>query len=169
VKLMILLFYKNIGFCLMISLKLTTLMIDLLEYHLQLCLTLLVEAFWWVDHHGGVGVLFSKRLMSLFKCMSVTERLIVVSVGGLLIFNVYPPTCIESGTYVDSMLLLLAEICNVINLNRGLKVVICGDFNFDFDGHHRGCILFKDLMSSILMCAILCSRPSVHIRTEILH
>jgi hypothetical protein len=94
-----------------------------------------------------MGALVSKRLMNQFKCISITERFIVIIICDILIFNVYLPKCFESGTYADSMLLLLAQIRNVINLNCGLKVVICGDFNFDFDGHHRGSILFKDLMS----------------------
>ena len=85
--------------------------------------------------YGGMGVLVSKGLMNQFKGISITERLIVISIGDILICNVYLPNCTVSETYDDSMLQLLAEIRNVINMNRGLKVIICGDFNFDFDGH----------------------------------
>jgi exonuclease III len=97
--------------------------------------------------YGGIGALVNKKIASQFKCVAISERYMAIIVGNLLMFNVYFPNCVDIEIYMNAMTSLLTDIRDLINRNRKLKVVICGDFNFEFVDNHAGCLLVKQLMA----------------------
>jgi exonuclease III len=74
------------------------------------------------------------------KCISTSEHFVAVSINGMLIINVYFPKLVDPVKYGDDMLSLFAVIRLVINDNRKQRLLIGGDFNFEFNKSQPGCI-----------------------------
>jgi exonuclease III len=90
--------------------------------------------------YGGVGFLVNKNLLPVFRIVSKRERFMVATLGDMLLINVYFP-CLCDG-YRDSIQCMLSDLHNIIMDTHCNKVVIGGDFNFDFSTAGIGRQLF---------------------------
>jgi len=81
---------------------------------------------------GGVMTLVKKKLQKHSKIVCAADRYVIVSVGDLLIINVYLP-CVGS----DNRLLVYEEVlggvCSFMQSHPSCEVVFGGDFNTDLD------------------------------------
>jgi len=89
---------------------------------------------------GGVGLLVHRNLLSVFKSVAKRERFIAAWIGDVLIVNVYFP-CM-SANYIEQMQCLLSDLNSVICDSGAKKVIIGGDYNFDFSCGSTGLQLF---------------------------
>jgi len=96
--------------------------------------------------HGGIGILVNKRLASCLRCILLDERIIIISIGSMLLVNLYLPTLNSADAYKETVTDILAKIENVIASQKNMNVVIGGDFNFDFTTNSCGQKLFSDFM-----------------------
>ena len=73
------------------------------------------------------------------------DRYLAVTPYDNLIANIYLPVIKEPNSYNCNVIDIVTGIGNLIEWYIKHKIVIGGDFNFDFACNHLGCILFKEL------------------------
>jgi len=98
--------------------------------------------------YGGVGILLRKSLLPLYKCIAKRERFIVVSIADIMFVNVYFPCISNLEEYEEAMECILADLHSVITDAHASKVVLGGDFNFEFN-RGVGCCLFTRIASQL--------------------
>jgi len=86
---------------------------------------------------GGVCFLVHRNLLSVFKTVAKRERFIAAWIGDVLIVNVFYFPCM-SANYIEQMQCLLSDLNSVICNSGASKVIIGGDYNFNFSGGSMG-------------------------------
>ena len=96
---------------------------------------------------GGVGILIRKSMLSSFKCVARRERFIAIVIGNVLLFNVYMPVNTGTAEYNEEVHCVLSDIMAIIHDYGATRVIVGGDFNFNFATDIKTRTLF-DLLSN---------------------
>ena len=95
--------------------------------------------------YGGVGSLIKKHANKM-KFVAKDDRYLAITLYDNLIVNIYLSVNKKPNSYNCSVIDILTGIGNLIELHIKHKIVIGGDFNFDFASNHPGCILIEEFM-----------------------
>ena len=100
---------------------------------------------------GGVAMLVNKQLQRYTKLLFASDRYVLVTVGNLLIVNVYLP-CVGTDNRLCIVEDILCAISDWLDKNSSNTVLFGGDFNVDLDKH--------DPVSDLINC--FCSDNCLH-------
>ena len=92
--------------------------------------------------YGGIGIPLWKSLLPTYRCIVKRERFIAIVVADIMFLNVYLPCISNLEEYEEALECILADLYCVISDAQVGKVVIGGDFNFEFNNRDVGCCLF---------------------------
>ena len=109
---------------------------------------------------GGLGILVRKELLQQFKCVAKRDRFLCISIGAILIVNVYFPTHSGIIDYEEQLMCLLQDIRSVVLDSKVESVIIGGDFNVDFNRRCIGSQLLNEFMQSLNL--VLCDNVVVN-------
>jgi len=85
---------------------------------------------------GGVTILVNKRLQQCTEILCCSDRYVAVTVGNVLIFNIYLP-CVGTPDRQSIVDQLLLEIHDYMSRYRSYYIILGGDFNTDLDKHSQ--------------------------------
>ena len=99
--------------------------------------------------YGGIGILLRKSLLPTYRCIAKRERFIAILVTDVMFVNVYLPCISNLEEYEEALECILSDLHCVISDAHVGKVVIGGDFNFEFINTDVGCRLFTRAASQL--------------------
>lgn len=103
---------------------------------------------------GGLGILVHNELLQQFKCVAKRDRFLCISIGAILIVNVYLLNQSGAAEYEEQLMCLLHDIRAVVLDSKAKSVIIGGDFNVDFNRRCIGSRLLSEFMQSLNL--VLC-------------
>jgi hypothetical protein len=107
---------------------------------------------------GGLAILVHERLVKFCKTIVCSDRYICISIGSLLLVNVYLP-CVGTPDRYDVICEELNDLRSIFSDHASCAYVLCGDFNTDIYsvGKNNCSDIIKQFMcDNSLACAYDC-------------